>query len=128
MIDRRMFLQQAGLLAASTVSFPLPQPQPTRRIGLQLFTLNGPMNRDPVGTLKRVAAMGYEEVETYGINPGALTYYGMPARDFASLLRDLGLTTPSGHYDIQDFLDASNDEMDRYVDRSVGLLGTAGRP
>ena len=75
------------------------------------------MNRDADGTLKRVAAMGYEEVETYGLDPAAMTYYRMPARDFAKRLRDHNLPTPSGHYDLQHFLTRSDDDLNRYVDR-----------
>ena len=75
------------------------------------------MNRDPVASLKRVAQMGYEEVETYGIDPKALTYYGLPAAEFAKRLQDHNLATPSGHYDLQQFLQGSADDLNRYVDR-----------
>ena len=75
------------------------------------------MNRDPLASLKRVAEMGYEEVETYGIDPEALTYYGLPAVEFAKRLQDHNLSTPSGHYDLQQFLHASADDLNRYVDR-----------
>jgi sugar phosphate isomerase/epimerase len=117
MITRRTFLGQAGSLASAALVFPARQTQPRYRIGLQLFTLNAAMNQDPVGTLQRVAAMGYEEVETYRIDPAALTYYGMPARDFARRLQDHNLSTPTGHYDLQNLLHASADELNRYVDR-----------
>ena len=117
MVNRRTFLQQAGLFASAAVAFPAWQAPRRYKIGLQLFTLNAAMNRDPLGTLQRVAAMGYEEVETYGINPDALTYYGMPAADFARALRDHNLPTPTGHYDFQNLLNAGDDAMNRYVDR-----------
>jgi sugar phosphate isomerase/epimerase len=118
MITRRTFLGQAGSFASAALMFPGLQ-RPRYRIGLQLFTLNAAMNQDPVGTLQRVAAMGYEEVETYGINPGALTYYGIPARDFARRLEDHNLPAPSGHYDLQNLLHASADDLNRYVDRCI---------
>ena len=87
------------------------------KIGLELFTVNRDMNRDPVASLKQVAQMGYEEVETYGIDPKALTYYGLPAVEFAKRLQDHNLVTPSGHYDLQQFLQGSADDLNRYVDR-----------
>lgn len=117
MMDRRRFLAHAGALASAAVVPSWAAQAPRDRIGLQLFTLNAAMNRDPAGTLRRVAAMGYEEVETYGIDPGAMTYYGIPARDFASRLQDHNLPTPSGHYDLQNLLHGSADELNRYVDR-----------
>jgi sugar phosphate isomerase/epimerase len=84
---------------------------------LQLFTVNRDMNRDPIASLERVKQMGYEEVETYGINPAALTYYGLPAKDLAKRLQDHNLPTPSGHYDLQQFLNGSADDLNRYVDQ-----------
>ena len=75
MVDRRTFLKQAGSLASAALVLPSMQKPRRYKIGLQLFTVNRDMNRDPVASLKRVAAMGYEEVETYGIDPDALTYY-----------------------------------------------------
>ena len=58
MVNRRTFLQQAGLLALGAVAFPAWQAPRRYKIGLQLFTLNAAMNRDPLGTLKQVAAHG----------------------------------------------------------------------
>ena len=118
MIDRRTFLQQAGSLASAALVLPSMQ-KPRYKIGLQLFTVNRDMNRDPLASLQRVVQMGYEEVETYGINPGALTYYGLPAAEFAKRLTEYNLSTPSGHYDLQQFLNASADDLNRYVDRCV---------
>ena len=117
MVDRRTFLKQAGSFASAALVLP-PMQKPARyKIGLQLFTVNRDMNRDPIASLDRVAEMGYEEVETYGIDPEALTYYRLPAAEFAKRLQDRNLPTPSGHYDLQKFLNASTDDLNRYVDR-----------
>ena len=43
--------------------------QPRYKMGLQLYTIRDAMARDVAGTLKRIAALGYEEVETYGSIP-----------------------------------------------------------
>ena len=117
MVHRRTFLKQAGSLASGALILPAMQRPRRYKIGLELFTVNRDMNRDPVASLKRVADMGYEEVETYGIDPKALTYYGLPAVEFAQRLQEHGLTTPSGHYDLQQFLHASTDDLNRFVDR-----------
>ena len=77
------------------------------------------MARDVEGTLKRVAAMGYEEFETYGFDPEGIRYYGLPAKAFAQRLHDHKLTTPSGHYDLNRFMSSSVDDLKRYVDRCV---------
>ena len=38
-------------------------------MGIQLFTVRAPMRTDVDGTLTRLAAMGYQEAETYGFDP-----------------------------------------------------------
>jgi len=110
---------QAGAFAAAAV-VPAPS-QPARRykLGLQLFTLRAAMASDVEGTLKRVAGMGYQEVETYGFDAERIGYYGLAATAFAQRLRDNGLTAPSGHYDLNRFVSASVDDLKRYVDRCV---------
>ena len=49
------------------------------KMGLQLFTIRDAMAKDVVGTLKKVSALGYQDLETYGFDPDALKYYGMDA-------------------------------------------------
>jgi sugar phosphate isomerase/epimerase len=119
MITRRTFVQQAGAFASAALVVPLPQPRRRYKLGLQLFTMRAALARDLEGTLKRVAGMGYEEVETYGFDAQAIGYYGRTAKEFAQLLRDNNLTTPSGHYDLNRFGSASIDDLKRYVDRCV---------
>jgi sugar phosphate isomerase/epimerase len=117
MITRRTFMQQAGAFASAAVLFP-SQPRPRYKLGLQLFTLRAALARDVEGTLKRIAGMGYEEVETYGFDPQGIGYYGLAAKDFAQRLRDNNLTAPSGHYDLNRFVLSSVD-LKRYVDRCI---------
>ena len=120
MSTRRTFLQQAAALTATGAFAPMSlAAQPRYKMGLQLYTIRDAMRRDVPGTLKRVAELGYQEVETYGFDPAGLAYYGLPARDFAQRLKDNGLTTPSGHYDLNKFPTASDDELNRYVDRCI---------
>jgi len=119
MTSRRTFIQQAGALASTALVFPLAQQRPRYKLGLQLFTMRAAMARDVDGTLKRVAAMGYEEFETYGFDAEGLRYYGMPAKAFAQRLRDGNLTAPSGHYDLNRFMSTSIDDLRRYVDRCI---------
>src|SRR5918994_6092024 len=127
MMNRRTFMQQAGAFASAAAFFPAVQPRRRYKMGLQLYTVRAAMARDVAGTLKSVAAMGYEEFETYGFDPEGIRYYGLSASDFAERLRDLNLTTPSGHYDLNRYVSSSVDDLKRYVDRCVRVARTIRR-
>jgi sugar phosphate isomerase/epimerase len=88
-------------------------------MGLQLFTIREPLKKDLTGTIKRIAAMGYEDSETYGHDPAKNTYYGMPASGFKQLLDDNNLVTTSGHYDFTKYFDKSDEEMRIFVDQCI---------
>lgn len=62
-------------------------------VGIQLYTLRDLLAKDVEGTLKAIAAIGYEEVELAGL-------YGRTAADFRTILDRVGLKTPSGHVGI----------------------------
>lgn len=63
-----------------------------RKIGLQLYTVRDLLTADFEGTLRRVAILGYHEVEFAGI-------LGLDVSRTHKLLRSLGLTAPSLHLD-----------------------------
>jgi sugar phosphate isomerase/epimerase len=64
-------------------------------VGLQLYTLMGVIDNDVPGTLKQVAAIGYKDLESaFSLKGG---FYGMSAKDFAKLTRDMGLSWVSHH-------------------------------
>ena len=80
MINRRDFMRNTALgLAAFAVSrepdltFANPYDLP---IGLQLYSVRRQMAKDPEGTLKRVAAIGYKEVEVDGKTYGGAANLG----------------------------------------------------
>ena len=66
-------------------------------IGLQLYTVGEEMKNDPAGTLKRVAAIGYREVELSPLS-------NMSPADTQRMLSEAGLKTPAGHFLLQDLM------------------------
>lgn len=59
-------------------------------IGIQLYTLRNELGKDPAGTLKKVAAAGYKQVELYGF----------PKSDaMISGAKDAGLAIHSSHFE-----------------------------
>jgi sugar phosphate isomerase/epimerase len=65
-------------------------------IGLQLYTLRDVIFNDLKGTLEKVAAFGYTEVETFSYADGKI--FGQPFDTFINLTQSLGLRITSGHY------------------------------
>src|SRR5215469_606824 len=61
-------------------------------IGLQLYTVRGTMKKDFAGTIAKVAATGYKEVEFAG-------YFGHLPKEVREILDKNGLVAPSCHVD-----------------------------
>ena len=97
MTSRRSFVKSAALLSAGALVSPALLAAPKSYIGLQLYTVRDAMQKDPAGTLARVAKMGYNSVEgaTY---TGSQKFYGMTPTAFANVLKQNGLIMPSSHY------------------------------
>lgn len=102
MTHRRKFLQQSGTLALTGLLLPrLSQAESffakkeKKSIGLQLYTLGDLMTTDTKGTLQKVAAIGYKELETAGSQKG--NYYGYKPKEFASMVKDMGMHWRSAH-------------------------------
>lgn len=71
-------------------------------IGVQLYTVRDQLEKDFVGTIEKVAQIGYKEVEFAG-------YYDHTPQEVRELLDRLGLKSPSGHIGLEllrDDLDA----------------------
>lgn len=96
--SRRQFLRTAGALSLSSLVLPtadLFAGAPAYPVGIQLFTLFKAMNEDPKGTLEKVAAVGYKEIESaFNLRGG---YYGYNTRDFKALVSDLGMVWRAHH-------------------------------
>jgi sugar phosphate isomerase/epimerase len=92
-MNRRKLL--LSLLAASSASASIRAfaAATTPRIahpGLQLYTVRAEMQKDFTGTLRALAAMGYEELEFAG-------YYERKPAEIRALLGELKLSSPSAH-------------------------------
>ena len=102
MTNRRKFLQQSGTFALAGLLLPRINnaasffESPSRLpIGLQLYTLGNLMTTDAKGTLQKLAAIGYKELESAGSQKG--NYYGYTPKELAAMIKDAGMTWRSAH-------------------------------
>lgn len=116
MTTRRDFLKSAGAASVTALAFrnaltleayPLGLPP-----GLQLYSLRELLPKDFDGTLKAIAAAGYQEVEAAG-------YYAMSAPDFKQSMEAAGLHCVSGHYPL-DMLQPNLENVLNYA-KEAGL-------
>lgn len=72
-----------------------PASGPKNGVGLQLYSLRADMKEDPVGTVQKVGAMGYDYVESAGYNDGLI--YGMDPENFKELVEENGMLYLGAH-------------------------------
>ncbi|HVI47651.1 MAG TPA: sugar phosphate isomerase/epimerase [Chitinophaga sp.] len=130
--SRRSFLQNAGLMAAglmlpgSLLAQSRNKALP-KKIGLQLYTLRDELDKDVKGTISKVAKIGYNEVETFYGYKGPQdqgTFWGLKPSALKSLLKTHNLTTPSGHYQLNNYLTPGNgkdDELKAQIELAAAL-------
>ncbi len=72
------------------------------RVGIQLYTVRAAMKTDFEGTIAKVAATGYKEVEFAGLFDPKGGYFGRSPKDVRAILDQSGLAAPSAHagYDV----------------------------
>ena len=64
-------------------------------VGLQLYTFFNQIDDDVPGTLKKIAGIGYKEIESAFSKKGG--YYGMKPKEFAKLVSAVGMSWKSHH-------------------------------
>lgn len=95
-------MKQSGTLALTGLFLPrllraepFPAEKTTHSIGLQLYTLGDLMTINPKETLQKLAVIGYKELESAGSQKG--NFYGFKPKEFASLIKDMGMNWRSAH-------------------------------
>jgi len=96
-LSRRSFIKSSGLaLASASLASPLFSFAKSKGVlGIQLYTVRDDMGKDPLGTLKQIAEIGYQHVEHASYRERK--FYGHAAAEFKKILADMGMKMPSGH-------------------------------
>jgi sugar phosphate isomerase/epimerase len=95
---RRTFLKNSAMAIAATSILPgetFASVTAKRIVGIQLYSVRDDMQKDPAGTLQKLAEMGYRYVEH--ANYVNRKFYGYDAKGFKKLLDGLKLKMLSGH-------------------------------
>ena len=102
MIDRRRFLSTTsqgviGAVALAALNRINGEAATSKlsSVGVQLYTVRAEMAKDFEGSLEKIAAIGYKEVEFAG-------YYNKSPKDVQAVLNRHGLTAPSAHMPLAD--------------------------
>ena len=115
--SRRTFIRSGAMALAAAAILPesvLAAKKPKGIVGVQLYSVREDMSKDPLGSLKKVAAMGYKYVEHADYRNRK--FYGYAAPEFRKLLDGLGLNMISGHTVMgrQHWDEAKNDFSDSW--------------
>src|SRR5688500_20231295 len=89
-ITRRTFVKNSSMMLAGSALFTkelFGTKKDSEIVGIQLYSIRDDMNKDPSGTLKKLAEMGYKGVEHASYNNRK--FYGYPVTEFKKILDGL---------------------------------------
>lgn len=116
---RRTFIKSGAMAIAAAAILPHSSCTSAAKgkkgiVGVQLYSVRDDMMNDPVGSLKKVAEMGYKYVEHANYVDGK--FYGYAPSEFRKILDDTGLKMISGHTVMgrEDWDKTRNDFSDRW--------------
>lgn len=113
-LTRRTFL---GTSAAAAASLAAPAQTKKIPIGLELYSVRMALAADPMGTVKKVAGMGYEVVEFFA---PYYTWTVPQATEMKKLLDDLGIKCHSTHNNLPSF---RPENMQKTIDLNHAIGG-----
>ena len=127
---------KAGQIEASTGSTANTIANAQKRIGLQIYSLGGELGKDVPGGLKKVAQMGYNNIELAGYNDGKIGQLSMA--DFKKMADDASLEIVSSHLNppvsayskrnMQQIMDFWKKATDEHAAISCKLIIQPGQP
>jgi sugar phosphate isomerase/epimerase len=118
-ISRKDFLKTSAFaLALPLLSKVDALAKPLKNVGLELYTVRNELAKDVEGTLKKVAQIGYTEIETG-------SYYGKTPKEFKAFLSGMGLSAPSILYMTSNMKKDWNKAVDQAAEAGQSFVGCA---
>ena len=112
MSNRRDFIKMGAYVAAGSLIIPAvscapkknetaeaipPPPPPKMGVGLQVYSVRNQLTEDFAGTMKKVADIGYQLIEGYGLGSDGLFLGKHTASDYKKVIDDLGMKLVATH-------------------------------
>ncbi len=118
---RRNFIKKSSVLLAGAAALTQFSPQKSKfHVPLQLYSVREDMKKDPAGTLKKLAAMGYKQAEPAAYLEQSIyqtrKMYGYTSKELRKMMDGLGMTVPSSHvvFRVNDWKTDSRDVSDEW--------------
>ena len=151
MTDRRTFIRNSAIASTGLLVLDMMACSPLQRAwGIQLFTIPRMASADLPGTLRRLAELGYKQIEFFGPYPfsapetiegwkamssqmdlGGNAFYGFSIEEVAGMLGNLGLSAPSVHLDLltlRQNIRPAMEQLSRLGTRYVAIPALIGQP
>jgi sugar phosphate isomerase/epimerase len=138
LLNRRKFITTgvAGLAGASMLIPQLVQGQARgmKHIGVQSWVIKDDLTKDMSGTLKNLAALGYNSIEMCSPQGYAKAGFGplkdLSASELKRIIKDAGFTCPSSHYMLSELKEhgAERIEFAKNLGLTQMVISTFGLP
>jgi len=96
-MNRRQFISRSAafLALSSLAASQLSCLGKKNRIGIQLYSVKDELPKDFLGTLKKLADMGYTSVEAYGFTKDE--FFGHTMKELSNIVKDMGMSVSGSH-------------------------------
>lgn len=113
MINRRTFIKHIGLVMAGAATLPYfgcTAAEQSKKFGIQLYSLKDEFLKGVENVISQISRAGYSFVEGYGFSDKE-GYFGLSAEKFKALLDKYQLTSPSSHFDFDEWEKTQDDAI-----------------
>lgn len=113
-MNRRQFIQTGAAFSvlAGTSLESFAAKKNLKNFGCQLYSVRDKMSKDPIGTMRELAATGYTQFESYSKDP----YWGMDTAEAKRFLKEIGVDMVSTHMGVPDINEAAAEKA-----KEIGL-------
>lgn len=93
------------------------------KVALQFFSVRDELRKNPEGTMRAVAEMGYRYWETCSFNPDSKYNYGLdlPLDRAQALIKELGVKIVGCHLMQEDLIPANRDKLKDFLDYQAAI-------